>query len=533
MIFSGQPFSTQPFSTSGRERRYYVDMSIGLEASFDFKIYIASTAGFATLPTDNLANQPFRGVLESYSFDRDILNSEIGGFIRGHGSLVFMNTDTYYDFLPRDYSIEAQPVVLRAALRDGSYNLAFPFGRLTATGWTIDTDRVTVDLVDDSYKLEVPLQLNLYAGTGGAEGGEELANKPKPLVFGFAREIKPVFLDRAVALAFQVNDGPVQSIVGVRVRGVPIIKGPDYPSYAALNAASIPAGQFATCLAGGYMRLGFLASDEFDYVTADVQGDNRDGYVTTHADVIRWAIRNRTALVDPDDIDVISFNETNAQQPAAIDYWLGPDDSITVADFIANITSSLGGFAGLKRDNRFAVRVFSAPSGSPVMRFTKNDMHDGDIKREPLPDAYRPPPWRWRVPWGRCWTVQTDIAGAAGEAHRAFVAEQYRLAEYSNAAIKVDHPFGKDRDPVQSYFTEQAPALAEAQRRSNLFKTQRAIYQMTVLRRALRADIGHVIFVEHPRFDLSLGRPMRIVSIGDDVQLGANKNVFVRIAAYG
>jgi hypothetical protein len=178
----------------------------------------------------------------------------------------------------------------------------------------------------------------------------------------------------------------------------------------------------------------------------------------------------------------------------------------------------IGGWGGHKLDGTFEVRIFEAPSGTSVASFTRGDMLGGDIKREPLPSKYQPPAYRWRVPYQRNWTVQTsDLAGSVSATRRAFLSQDVRLAEASSATIQTDHPFAQDRDPVASYFKNQADAAAEAARLIDLFKTTRAIYRMTVPRRALRRDVGDEITVTHPRFDLSQGRAMIVLETAVNV----------------
>jgi hypothetical protein len=530
MTYSVVPFSTQAFSTTGRDVRVVFEMAFSFDVSLNFILYVATTAGFATKPSDSLPNQPFRGVLQSYSFARSILQHDIGQFTTGTGSLVIANDDAHYDFLPQNYAIDGRPINLRVGRADDPYDASFPFARLTATGWNIDTGNVSIDLVDYSYKLEVPMQPNVYGGSGGADGGADLAGKRKPMVFGAAREVPAVLLVPSL-LIYQVNDGSIQAVTSVHDRGVALSAGSNYADYAALAAASITAGQYGTCLALGLFKLGSAPSGT---VTADVAGDNSDGYVVTTADIVRWALRRRTSLADPGDLFVASFSDLNTAQAAPIDYWIGPQDSLTVAAFIANIMGGVGGWGGHRLDGKFAVRIFKAPTGNPVAFYSRNDMLGGDIKREPLPAAYKPPPWRWRVPYARCWTVQTDLAGSVSAAHKAFVAEPYRLAESSNASVKVDHPFAQDRDPVVAYFSNQSDAAAEALRRLNLFKATNSIYRMTLPRRALRQDMGDEIRVTHPRFDLPSGRSMIVVESRADISAaGGGALDCVEIAAYG
>jgi hypothetical protein len=514
--------------------RAYFDMGVDLSASLTLILYVSTAAGFATRPTDSIPNQPFRGTLQTFTFDRSIMQNDIGQFTTGQGTLVISNVDANYDFLPLSYAIDGRPITLKVGRRDRSYDEAFTAAKLTASGWTIDTTSVTVNLVDFSYKLNVPMQPNVYGGTGAADGTSDMAGKRKPLVFGNALNISPVALVPSL-LIYQCHDGSMQSVDVVYDRGSALTPGSDYANYAALVAATVSAGTFATCLAQGLVKLG---STPAGTVTADVKGDNSAGYITRTADIVRWALDNRTTLVDPDDLDTASFAALNTAQPAPIDYFLSSDDDLTVGAFIQAIMGGIGGWGGHKIDGTFEVRIFQAPSGTPLQSFTRDDMllsSGADaLQRLPLPSNYNPPQWRWRVPYQRCWTTQTDLAGSVSASHKAFVSQQSRLAEADSATIQEDHPFAPDPDPIDAYFSVQSDALAEANRRLDLFKTTRAIYQFPVPRRALRLDIGDVIEVTHPRFDLSFGRLMTIVETSVNVDL-SNRNSFdsVTISAYG
>lgn len=524
------PMGALPWSADRRDMRAYFDMTMDLSAELTLKIYVTTAAGYATEPTDAPANQPFRGALQSFTFSRSIMQADIGQFTTGTGNLTISNADAEYDFLPLSYAIDGRPIHIRIGRPDQAYAETYPLAKLTASGWNIDTDVISIDLEDYSYKLEVPLQPNVYGGSGGADGGSDLAGKRKPLAFGNALNVSPVLLVPNL-LVYQVHDGAMQAIDAVYDRGVPLTADADYASYAALIAASVASGRFATCRAAGLFKLGSSASGT---VTADVRGDNSGGYVTSTADIVRWALRNRTVLVDPDDLNVASFGAVNATQPAPIAYFVGPDDNLTVAAFIQALMGGIGGWGGHRLDGTFEVRIFSAPSGQPVAAFTRDDMVGGDIKREPLPDSYRPPRWRWRVPYARCWTTQTDLAGAVTEARKAFVAESYRLAEANSSTIQLDHPFAQDRDPVQAYFSNQEDAAAEAARLIDLFKTTRAIYRFPAPRRAVRREMGDVIMVTYDRFDLRFGRLMAVVEWKAQMNFVGDGGIdTVEIAAYG
>jgi hypothetical protein len=527
-MYSVYPYGAAPYGGDGQDIRVYFDMTMDLEASLTLKIYVSTATGYASLPDDALPNQPFRGVLKSFSFKRSIMQSDIGKFTQGDGQLVIDNADAEYDFLPLSYAIDGRPITLKVGRRDASYDQAFTLARLTATGWPINTDTVTINLVDFSYKLEVALQPNVYGGTGGADGGADLAGKRKPLCFGSPLNVTAVPLLPSL-LIYQVHDGSVAGIDNVYDQGAAHTLDGDVATYALLVSTSVLTGHYLTCKAIGLFKLGTA----FGLVTADVRGENATGYIETTADIVEWALINRTVLT-VDDLDALSFAAVNTAQPAPIDYFVSPDDNLTVANFIENLMGGIGGWGGHKIDGTFEVRIFSAPTGNSRDSFNRGDMLGGDVKREPLPSSYQPPAYRWRVPYQRNWTAQTsDIAGSVTAARKGFLAEQVRLAEATSATIQADHPFAQDRDPVQSYFRDQSDAAAEASRLINLFKTTRAIYRMTVPRRALRRDIGDEIVVTHPRFDLSQGRAMIIVETDVNVTVGDGSVDSVEIAAYG
>lgn len=531
MMFSAAGFSVLPFSSDGRDIRVYFDMVLDLSATLTLVLYESNVAGYATEPTDTPRSQPFGGRLQKFSFQRSILQSDIGQFTTGTGQIVIKNSDGFYDQLSQVYSIDGQPITIKLGRRDAPFDDAVLVAKLTAKGWAPDSDNIVIDLEDFSYKLGVPMQSNVYGGTGDADGGADIAGKRKPLAFGILLNISPVFLVPSL-LIYQLHDGPVQSIDAVYDEAASLTNAGDVANYAALVAASVSAGTYKTCIAAGLFKLGSAANGQ---VTADVHGDNSAGFIITTADIVRWAIRNRTSLNDPADLAASSFSDLNTQQPAQIGYYLSSDDDMTVATFVQTLMAGIGGWGGHRLDGTFEVRIFEAPSGNAVASFTRDDMLDPDIQKEALPDAYNPPPYRWRVPYQRNWTVQTtNIAGSVSSARRAFLAEPYRLAEASSVSIQTDHPFAPDRDPVASWFANLADAQAEADRLIDLFKVTRAIYAMRVPRRALRRDMGDIIDVTHPRHDLSFGRLMTVLETAIDIDFtAAGKIDSVQMRAYG
>lgn len=482
-----------------------------LAVDFNFKIY-AATSPFMTDGVDTPAQRPFEPTIDQpISFTRSILGSDrIGQFTTGDGQMTLVNTDANYDTLIDRYAIDGRDVTVKIGKLGAAYSSFFTIFKGTSSGWNVDEQLLTITLRDYGYRLGVPLQANLYGGTGGKDGSSDLTGKRIPVGYGTALNISAPLVVAGLLL-YQVHDGSVEDITAVYDRGASLTKGPDFPSYALLAGGSVTGGTYATCLAEGYFRLG---SSPAGTVTADIKGDNGGtDYVETTADVVR-RILNRSVLADPADIYTPAFDFVNVNQPAPVGYWSAPDDDSTIADVIARLMDGIGGWGGFRRNGKFEIGIFLAPVSPPTARYLVEDIQT--LTREALPSGINPPPWRFRVGYQRNYTVQTDIAGSVSAARVGFLAEQYRTADASSQAVKTDHPFAQDPDPVEGYFANQSDALAEATRLLNLYRRSAALYRILLDRQGFTTNLGETVSVTYPRWDLTLGRLMRIVQIAED-----------------
>lgn len=133
---------------------------------------------------------------------------------------------------------------------------AWPAMKISAS---VDIEPFAVDVLNRSY-----------AGTGDAEGGEDLKDKIKPLALGRPRNVEPVLID-AVESVYQFSGyGPIEAVEKLfeRASAFPAASA-NYPTYAALVAATIQPGHWATCLAEGLIRLGAPAAG---VITGDIRG---------------------------------------------------------------------------------------------------------------------------------------------------------------------------------------------------------------------------------------------------------------------
>jgi hypothetical protein len=228
-----------------------------------------------------------------------------------------------------------------------------------------------------------------------------------------------------------------------------------------------------------------------------------------------------------------SFAAVNAAQPAPIDYFIGPDDNLTVAAFIQNADGRHRRLGRPQARRHLRGRIFSAPTGNVRWRVSPAaTCWAATSSASRCRIAYRPPRYRWRVPYARNWTVQTDLAGGVTRpARRSWPSRTAGGGDL--ATIQTDHPFARTATRCRRISATRPTPHAEAARLIDLFKTTRAIYRMTLPRRGAAPRHRRRDHRDHPRFDLSQGRAMIVVETSVNVVRRRRPIDSVEIAAYG
>ena len=506
------------------DRIYTVEITSRKTGNNVASVIYAASQEFVSRPTDSPASTHFKGTLtQSLTMDRTIIGGTTGfnQLSTSWGDVEIMNVEADYDYLIADnYAMDGRDVAMRVGAPTSVYNRFYPMARLSASTYEVTENALIVSLRDKGYLLEVPIQENVYQGTGGVEGNEDLAGKRKPLCFGQIENVRPALLIPGEGL-FQVHDGAVNAITGVYDRGYPLTAtGANYATPALLRAATIAEGHFATCTAFGMFRLGSLA---FGEVTADVRGDTRapDGYIVKTSDLARRLVGTYTDVKDDEDLDVSSFNDLSILQPAPIGYFVETGQEASVAQVVQDLMEGIGGWSGFTRLNKLQLGVFREPTGSAVRDYDSIDILE--ISRERLPGNLYPPPWRQRVAWRRNWTIITNPAEALANrdpSRRSWLGRQFNLAVTDPARgdeIYADHLLAQDPAPVESYFVNEADAKAEADRLLDLYTQGFGLYRIKVKDHAFIVDIGQVIRVNYPRWNLAGGRLLRIVAVREQL----------------
>jgi hypothetical protein len=268
------------------------------------------------------------------------------------------------------------------------------------TDYSLEASQLRMTCTVDSEPFEADVLSLKYGGGGDADGTEDLKDKPKPMCFGYARNVEPVMIN-TVDNVFQVHAyGPVEDIVMVYERALAFDASVgDFPSYAALVAADIAEGEWGTCLAEGMFRLG---APPFGLITADVKGDNSGGWHRTTAAIIRRLCE--IAEVDPARIDDASLDAFEADCPEPINLYLVV--STTLFDLLQELALPCNAQASLSWTGLLQVTRFGAMPDTPALTL--------DAQGRQLPPVIdnseqnvSPPYWRLEMNAEPCWRVQS------------------------------------------------------------------------------------------------------------------------------
>lgn len=203
------------------------------------------------------------------TFTRSIAAGErLGGRSEaGFGTVSLANQDGALDELA-DLVFDGHEVELLFA--DGAAPAFADFATvfLGVSRHVVVGDEVVFTLAERRDLTDLPYHANRFAGTGDAEGGTDWTDVIKPRALGVCWQIEPRLIDEA-NLVYCYGDGVMGGVMQARDRGVPLKRGGNFASYAAMLAASIGSADFITCDAVGMIRLKNLPAGP---LTMDVLG---------------------------------------------------------------------------------------------------------------------------------------------------------------------------------------------------------------------------------------------------------------------
>jgi len=436
----------------------------------------------------------------------------------GYGELVLVNADGALDGL-LDYGFDGREIeILAGHMAPWQAPTWSTVIRGTMEQPRLDWDAVSIRLRDRQAALDVPVAVLRYDGSNelpdGLEGvPTDIKGRVKPRVFGRVLNVAPVQVNTS-RLIFQVNAGAVASIDAVYDRGAALTKGSDYADQAAMEASAPAAGNFRAWPSGGCFRLGSLPAGE---ITADVT--EGAAIANRTAAQIAQAIGTGPGGIDPGDVSAADIAALDAAVPAELGLWVADEQTCRAA--LDAVAQSVGAWWGFDREGSFRIQRLDAPVGTPVADLDRFNVLG--INRVPTADTGAGvPAWRATLRYRPNHTVQTsDLAGSVAADRRAELAEDSRKVVAEDAGVKAAHLLAPELE-WQSLMTDAADAAAEAGRRLDLYKLRRDRYEVqAALTPALAdaLDLGVVVRLTLPRFDLAAGKLFRVIGLQPDLRL--------------
>lgn len=421
-----------------------------------------------------------------------------------------------------DYVWDGARLTLKRGRRGTNYSTWETVARFTTSGLVQALDAKRFALRDLGWQLQGPLHGEHYKGTGSLEGDATLAGRWKPWALGWCFNAEPVLLSAAHQV-FQWSLGASQALLALKHGGVVLPVHADYPTYAALAAASIPSGEVGTCLVHSLARpnIGLQYG-----IRVDVIGDADTAYghpgPTTRAAIARRIATTRgvNRLDDTADIDMTGFNRLEIRHAAPVGWYFG--EEINKADALDLVMAGILGWWRIRPDGLLTVGFVESPStGSSLsIAYQEEGMGEPRFVAIGAPRAGTAMSWRTNgAPQAR-----SDLAPSVDDATAEILGKEARYAPSASPAVASLYPTARTAFVANSGFWLEVDAQLEAARQQGILDVPRKRWQWPMKVDPYADLVGSVATLTG--FDrLAAGAALPLLAVGIDAQ-GADEVIF-------
>lgn len=332
-------------------------------------------------------------------------------------------------------------------------------------------------------------------------------NTPVPIVLGNCFNIEPKLID-IYNHVYQVNDGKIDSILEIRVNGLPI-----------------STEFYEVALNIGCFRL--LQHNNNMQVTCDVIGNSSQPLnnlpLTPHTApfMVAWLAIYKAGLPEAF-IDDISFTANNIS-PSLYSTELGLyiTSETNLAPIISEIMVSVGGFSRFNRLGILQIFQVTDPSlytGAIDINITEDDIIENGISLS----RTEPPNYNITLGYHKNWTVQ-DKAGVSGVLHTSdyidlldLYSQEFSTVVATNSTIRDEYPLAESTEAIPTLIYKTIDAQKEVSRRRVLRSKKRYIYKIESTAAPLTINIGSIINITHKRYGFEFSK--RVLVVGLDEQ---------------
>lgn len=419
------------------------------------------------------------------------------------GQIVLGNGDGLFDTVLDNNMAISQPIEVKLGTRNSFVGdfVTVVSARITALAMTEAI--LTISLRDPAAYAQNLYPTSAYGGGGGADGDSGLAGTVRPVVLGRVWNMAPLLIN-AVSLIYQAHDGAIAAVTGCYDGGAGLAFSADHATYAALAAATVSAGQYATCLAEGLIRVG---STPVFAITAHIDGLAAAG--TSIRSVASWLAGQMETAVDLD-VDTAAF----AGLPLSTVGWVWREP-FSWGEALSRFVGDAGWHWGADVTGPITTRRLDPPSSSGVAA-VYDETSIMSIERTAAPDGYEGVHHRRIIRYGRNWTVQDGaLAATAVEPGR-------RQTEWRQT-FQTRSPGSRNAiDPpvLDTALATDAAAGTLADHLLDLHGTYRRFFTLATPIHGALPRLGDTVSVVYPRFGLASGGLFRILDIDLRLQTG-------------
>lgn len=465
-----------------------------------------SDVGYTTLEDDTPANSYYdarimQGVVitkSMWSGSRLAVRStaDFGDVILANGD---GGLDAYLD--PASYAWVGRTITGKVGEADWSIDDYYTIftGTITNTQF-VGVEKVRVAIAGKKYQLkqDVVNSTGFEGGNVGAtdiKGDDAVKGKPKMVCLGEVFNIQPELVNEA-GLLYRADENAIQQVVAVYDRAWTLTPSTDYTDQAS---------------SGGFKLLG--APDGM--VTADILGRKPDGvYIDETEDIIEHLLTDSSLGGFPTSTIGSTFGTLGLSAPVGI--YISAGDMIdqsrenmkrTLNDVIDQLANGVGCFIAEDQSGKFQIGRLTLPSGSPILSLDETMVAQIQLREVTTPV------WRVRVAYQRNHTIQEtdiDVAGGVTIERRNVIKEPYLLAVAEDDTILDAWPFAEEM-LVEAWFADEADAQDEADRLLAMYGTPRQIVEVDCMTKPYTVEIGDVVNLSYPRFNLTSGKDFRVI----------------------
>lgn len=314
-----------------------------------------------------------------------------------------------------------------------------------------------------------------------------------PLCFGECHNITPLLVDRTVN-RYMVHNGAIESIIEVRDNGVPV----SFTANLALGTFTLsaaPAGTITASVQGAK----FTTFDSGSAIYRNSIGDIIYTLMTTYG----------TASIRPLGSDIDSAG-LGAFRSHAVGIYL--DSRTNVLEACNRLASSVGARLYVTTAGKISLVRLTLPYGGSTAPVGVNDMTDRSLEIKQVVDVVASS----KVGYCKNYTVQDSLTTGIVQEHAALYAEEWLTQTATDATAASNYNLYTDPVMVETCLLRMDEAVAEANRRLNIYNVPRRLMKFVGLPHMLSYSLGSYITLTHPRFGLSGGKVGQITSVAID-----------------